>query len=739
MIIHLSYSECAGHDMMDAYSPLTRQAVQALAVGKAVEEKCMALPESLDLGTAGATADDPGGMDGMQGDDLLMVLLLVLDLQVLQTHIPAGRRLLDQLDAGIRVRTDEDARKNLVQEVRSLLLDPAAAFWKRLAVQVHKVSQQLFTMHRGKKDDVMKTFAAHPGRKSRALSCMPSLLQIVYGTGSRTHVMFDSWMQSLCMMQGRLNNVSTPKGVFQFIEVPNVMQRIMKVYVDWDLLLSTVERSGFFACSTAQKVACSDVPSKVEMLRRLALRTPAAVCTILRDAGLLAGPGGDNGSAMGPSSDGSVFVLVKEGSRKVAVQATGKGGVAGGPTLQFPRLNQSHEVSGSKLPGPAAPDIPSPGSPPDAVDDWKISFHFIFQVLVSQSQFEAVYKIITSRIANESHDLAMVLNCVSMKGWGAHRKQQQQPHAMSKGVQAGGDPGASLKAVQADALRCVLVSDLEEQGSNAGVAAPLIGLDLHPKQNSHQGLACLGSRKPSHSAHVTSSIPPPASKLLGMMKIFVFDAGHNACTKAAPRGCCAWEWVDGYASDAHPLLILAEASILTPGPRCVGLCAAGFSLAHRESCAIPGGTSAKRAREVGGPVSAGPYSNDLRSDPHSIKQCRGFLVDGTKDCASSILLGSSHFGSKKVVGKDDVLRAVPVWFRGLVTDLTKNSGHGCADGLAHAFRSMTTGMQSLSVPTQVSRLSAKCFFARVSGTEICMCTLSMMQVPFKVSCCAQPV
>jgi hypothetical protein len=800
------------------------------------------------------TFEDPGGMDGTEGDAVLMLMLMCMDLGVLQEQVPAGARLVKMLDDSLHVLSDDHARRQLVSETRKFLLGSDAAFWKDAARHVSSVSQKLFDMPRGKKDEVMRKFSQHPARKSRPLSCMPSLLQIVYGTGSRSHVMLDSWMDSLCIMQGKLKGVPPPRGVVQFIEVPNLMQRVMKVYVDWDLLLSTVERSGFFADHC--HLGLDSPEAQVEYLRNLALRTPAVMCTILRDAGLLSA---QQDAQVGTRALGgeSVFVLVKEGTRKAACHvspAASAGAAACGASaasapvqaLQFPRLD------GGKTNGRVDAGISSHQA--NHGSDWKISFHFIFQILVSQSQFEAVYNLVTSKVASESADLAMVLNCVSIRGW-------ESSSAMKLGHST-----HSLQDAQAAAMGSVLRRYAASGGGSAPAAgtsagdadcmAALIGLDLHPKQNAHQGLACLGSRKPAPTSQVSAAAAAaaaaPSSKLLGMIRV---ELGSPSDKQRERRRLCAWEWVEGYASSAHPLLVLAESSILAPGPRCVGLCSDGcnavggserypgctpipaaFALApsapsgaskrkrllhpdvavapaskgHRNirPCAGLGSGSddaepssrrpvfsrcgggegvtsaaakslsppmlAARSNSTSPPPSYHPLpalggtmaAGRVRSSPAPITSCSQQPLGSL--CLSPLASGSllSRQGlsnhARRVVSREDVMNSMPLWFKMQVGRLRASLGgfspacqtslrssptqpsppfaggsHGSKVGvdgssLAEVFRTMRTDMQSLSVPMQVSKLSSKCFFAQVYQTEICMCTLSMMQVPFKV-------
>ena len=115
--------------------------------------------------------------------------------------------------------------------------------------------------------------------------------------------------------------------VTQVIEFPNFLQRVHKLYVDWDKKLSEVQAKTQFLTPSSSSCAVQRNAS-VQQIRQLALRTPCAIMKLLKRAG---------GTFDAHVSE--VKVLVKEGTRKIA------------------------SADGSD-------------------EDWKISFHFVFQVLI---------------------------------------------------------------------------------------------------------------------------------------------------------------------------------------------------------------------------------------------------------------------------------------------------------------------------------------------------------------------
>lgn len=311
--------------------------------------------------------------------------------------------------------------------------------------------------------------------------------------------------------------------------MPNPLQRTLKPYVDWDMKLSTIEQSQFFESFAERDWLASKraldfaddprVPWKVNFVRYLGLCVPAVVCAMLRNMGCIRA-----------ASD--VHVVVKEGTRQV--------------------------VDGTS-------------------EDWKISFHFIFQVTVSLAQFKCVYEMITSYMATctpsefatakncrpecvlaHSQDLAFLLGQVSLRQYEAYVTDARRHHrAKAARTSAEGaraclsddecdDEWKDEAALRRHALRRLLAGSWNAQDASRCTAA-LVGMDMHPRRNAEQGLACLGSRKTGVAQ---------GNRLLGMMHVDT-------------AGACSW--VQDYCAKTHRLLIATECSILAPGPRCIAL------------------------------------------------------------------------------------------------------------------------------------------------------------------------
>jgi hypothetical protein len=174
-------------------------------------------------------------------------------------------------------------------------------------------------------------------------------------------------------------------------------------------------------------------------------------------------------------------------------------------------------------------------------DDWKISFHFVFQIIASIAQFQCVYEMIMHGICcmPGPRHLAFLMGMISLReyeesvqGHDSCKHEEQRDRALSEIVQA--------------SLGC-------EERNEVVVPAALLGVDMHPAKNAFQGLACLGSKKKAGAT---------GNRLLGMMRVQRGETGPDMYTS---------DWVQGYCSEAHPLLVLAEASVIMPGPRCIAL------------------------------------------------------------------------------------------------------------------------------------------------------------------------
>lgn len=206
-----------------------------------------------------------------------------------------------------------------------------------------------------------------------------------------------NWKKSLFSKKGmRLGS-----GPMQVIEFPNALQRTLKLYVDWDKKLSDVRSRTLFLDEAENSMM--QRRSDVERIRQLAMGTPSAVTRLLKKLGC----------SITGSSSSSIRVVVKEGTRPLSVSQ----------------------------------------------EDWKISFHFIFQITVSSTQFRLVYHHMAELIRSSLDNLAAALGLAD--------------------GQIGGYETAAMK----DPL-----------------FGALVGMDLHPRQNVYQ--------VHGYIAHLTLSFVP---------------------------------------------------------------------------------------------------------------------------------------------------------------------------------------------------------------------------------------
>lgn len=343
-------------------------------------------------------------------------------------------------------------------------------------------------------------------------------------------------------------------------QVPNPLQRTLKPYVDWDMQLSTIEQSQFFESFTeddwmqhlqSDTLTITDIetarmlqfdsskqqqqrPWKVEFVRRIGLCVPAVVCGMLKRMGCIG------------ASEKDVFVAVKEGTRELL------------------------------------------SSNDDGTTDWKISFHFVFQVTVLLTQFKCLYEMITSYIGNcvphefavpECHnmesvmpntkDLGFLLGQVALMQYemyllDAEAKMKSLRESVNSSSKSSNSPpplaraniknGSLSEAASAHSRilknRAIhrLLSGTWNALNTSHRTAALVGMDMHPRSNAEQGLACLGSRKKGVSV---------GNRLLGMARVSLSSLEQM--------------WVPEYESRTHKLLVATECSIVAPGPRCIAL------------------------------------------------------------------------------------------------------------------------------------------------------------------------
>jgi hypothetical protein len=85
----------------------------------------------------------------------------------------------------------------------------------------------------------------------------------------------------------------------------------------------------------------------------------------------------------------------------------------------------------------------------------------------------------------------------------------------------------------------------------------------------------------------------------------------------------------------------------------------------------------------------------------------------------------------------DALSEVPEWFAACVAGIYKE----CGDGYEKAFRTANMNIQNISKPSIIPSSSSssandcKCKVIHLTRTEICLCTLNLMEIPFKVCAC----
>jgi hypothetical protein len=85
------------------------------------------------------------------------------------------------------------------------------------------------------------------------------------------------------------------------LQVLSLLQCLQKVYVDWEMMLSTMKKRQVFA----GRHSSLDTTGMVESVLQMALQAPKAICKILYSMGCI------------QDSSSNVFVLVKEGMREV--------------------------------------------------------------------------------------------------------------------------------------------------------------------------------------------------------------------------------------------------------------------------------------------------------------------------------------------------------------------------------------------------------------------------------------
>lgn len=719
-------------------------------------------------------------LHALHGDAPFILLLLALDDSVLVDHVPVGLPLVHALGPMLSSPDGQEKRLRIVESARRVLACPCNSYWKRISKRPSRNWEWLKRKHRGKKGDVMNRFEAET-HKHGVSSFYPSLLQIVFKTEARQQVMAETLADVLVCMRAHLPGFarqwvygdeergtdacsSDRFGVWQILQVPVVVQRMCKFYVDWDLMLSQALASNFFqpgsvddACESNlpadDPCAGGSMPPQVRFLRRVALATPTCIASMLREHGMI--------------PPRAVHVLVKDGTRQ-------KG------------------------------------------SDWKISFHFIFQISMSLLQFKAVYELIVSYIRHAQSSPGSEASCARglshLLRLGSLRPYQDHAHQQGQGQgQESADHLAMCDALN-HAVSLRAQASGEESSDAARLLSSLVGMDLHPRQSAHQGLACLGSIKPGAEK---------GNRLLGMMRV-----PHLASSRA--------EWDGAYASSTHPLRMLADASSVHPAPLCivlapvsewkvpgrampprpsnppsapvfpaqgrsdeplnesVGECmkrvnasehrsiathpalhallsgyqqpaaasschlkASAHSSCHLKSSAHSSSSGAQQKRRPGFSrpalrVNTFPSSSS-RSESLSSSRCASVVSSPRPDaCAAGPEDPPGIFATNGGRGLRELVECMPAWFRARVASLYQGDGDDVALTM-RAFRNGNASMpclQSVCPPLAVARGEAaveprKNAFAphwmiQVNGTEMCMCMLSMMAVPFEVNPIPRP-
>lgn len=427
--------------------------------------------------------------------------------------------------------------------------------------------------------------------------------------------------------------------------------------------LSTVAKCQYFS-------ALGGNEEKVEAVRQIALMTPSVICSMLASMGCI----GED-CAWGDGGDRSIHVLVKEGTRELVC---------------------------------------------DGASDWKISFHFVFQTLITLAQFRCLYELIVQSISSSHSNahLAYFLDLISIQEY-----EQRSPSCNRDGAFACGEEAKRCDDIKVSALDGMLCKN--SGGTGMAREAALMGMDLHPRQNAYQGLACIGSKKKAGDI---------GNRLVGMMQV---------------KEDSSWQWVPGYhARHTHPLLILTESSVIMPGPRCIGL-------TSMDAWHIVGAGDDDNLRGVKRVDDAERERSETGMSPPApldatLAEALGRVLCSEKAAMQRFLLrpGSSLSATENktiraIIGRKDaaaslnasspdlkdVLQNASKWFRDSVAEMYGNR----PGGYETAFRTGNVNMNYISKPCIIPKdAESRCSVVHVSRTEICMCTLNMLEVPFKV-------
>lgn len=398
----------------------------------------------------------------------------------------------------------------------------------------------------------------------------------------------------------------------QVIEFANPFQKIHKFYIDWDKKISEI------AFETNGHAGATRGQQQVETVRQAALKTPAAVMRILHQLG-------DEVFSVTRGAS-SVEVVVKEGTRK----------------------------------------LPS---------DWKVSFHFVFQLLLTTEQFKAVYEHLAQHISG-SADMKMLSSYLL-------KSSQSEPD-----------------------LAAQILKDGEWW-------CGLLGMDLHPRQNAFQGLACLGSRKqdgfpPSAYIGDMRVAKDGSSWEWGLKKPCNFSASDLSCRSSSSMQSAASTLPAGQEMTTVPfkqlplkerIQIWLACSVIMPSPACIG---------------------ASVKCDAGG-IQSSFFSNSKTSGNN---KKRSVALSENDDVGEG---EGSGTGKKKQLWKDLLFESAGLkWFR---------DSFGGKDEVKKLFGQAYTNIQNISKPKEVSEAAQNkacpCppwALVHISGSEACICSMKLMQV-----------
>lgn len=237
----------------------------------------------------------------------------------------------------------------------------------------------------------------------------------------------------------------------------------------------------------------------------------------------------------------------------------------------------------------------------------------------------------------------------------------------------------------------------------------LLGLDLHPRQNAFQGLACLRSRKNDSAA---------ASKFLGNMHV----QGDGSVWTWRSSSNCVEEEVCGVEDS-----ILSNASTVTDGISGGACNELSMSFRQRVQMWMEASVVMPSATCMNVKVFLCPSKPLFK--PHSNQKKRSItLVPGSVSPDAPVLVKKQDLW-KELLFESNGLK----WFRDAL---------GGRDHAKQLFAQAYTNIQNISKPREVSEAAnankqkkkGGCppwSLVHLSGSDACMCSLKLIQVPFQ--------